>query len=1750
MSDITRITVKREFCLRFIATFKKLIHESEDDATVIPSVRTQLTHLSERTAAFEEHHAQILTHPDYKSKREELWEQYDAFHADVLYIETICNAPPFKVIECVDQSTILNTAFNTSNSSNSGAYARLPKLNLPTFDGTISDWSSYYDIYVSSVHVNDTLHPVQKFQYLKSTLKGEPLLLIKSIPLTDTNYDIALDMLKARYARPRLISACHLKSIISLPNLNQMSYEKVSHFVTSVNEHVAALRAQNEPVDAWSRVLTFILVDKLETEVRNKFEETLDPIHLPDLTQLLRFLETYISAQQWQTINQAQSPSASPMNRTTSNIRDRSQQQYVRNKRKTTFVSTLKPKIKCVVCSQPHPLYQCEEFKTCSIQQRIDKVRTHRCCSNCLSPHHRSSECPSFGRCRTCQRKHHSLLHLPTVSNYSSGDTIGEPQDPATVPESPMHPSPKVMVTTNTPLEDPQSPSVVLLSTAVVRIADKGGNWHEIRVLLDNASETSLMTNRCRRKLNLPLHPTNTTLSGVSKVEVGAVKGTVQCKISSRSCDDIILIAAAVLQDITHHLPHQHISKHLCPDVSNLYLADPNFNIPGSIDMLIGADMYYSVITGSLCKLSGRAHAIGTMFGWVISGPLDFPQQKRIQTCVTTKRDDLSDTLRRFWEIEEIESTPTCSENDKLAEQLFQDLHYRTPTGRYSVPMLFKDYPPILGTSFGAALACFRSLRNRLLHNDPLRIEYIAFMEEYENAGHMTKLSSTFSNQSDGYFIPHHCVYKSDKLGAKLRVVFNASKISSNGKSLNDELLTGPALQVDLANIVMRQRLHPVIFTADIKQMYRQVLVPQKHRTYQKILWNSDFSSSPHIYQLNTVTYGTTSAPFLAMRTLKQLVNDEGAEYPEAARVLTADTFVDDIITGSETIQMASILKSQLVDLLSTAGMELRKWSSNCSSLLQDIPDCHKQTSILDLDPDHTIKILGLMWNPTTDTFLYRIHIPESKLTKRKILSEAARIFDPLGWLSPTTIVAKQLIQQLWIMGIDWDASLPISICDKWQNYKSQLPQLRDVVIPRLINTRSCHVDLLGFCDASEKSYAAVVYIRSQHQSAVPVISLVTAKTKVSPVKQISLPRLELCSALLLSLLIDKVVNNHPIKFKNIYLWSDSTVALSWIRAPSSQWKTFVANRVSQIQGLTNKNSWHHVRSRDNPADCASRGILPAELPQHNLWWTGPRWLLHPVADWPLTTNLETLTLDTSALGEERPKTCLLNQENDPGQIEIFTRYSSLDKLVRITARCLRFGNICRRLLDTQSTHLTAAELNQSLLILAKCVQENTFPEEIKQIQRGQQVRNKSLRKLNPFLDGIGMLRVGGRLRHSSETFDKKHPILLPSNHLFTKLVITQYHERYLHPAPRTLQGILERKFWILAARRIIRQISSKCIKCFRCNPQFRYPMMGDLPTHRVTQLKPFEALGVDYGGPFHITPHKGRGYKSLKAYLCLFICFSTKAVHLEAVSDLSTEAFLAAFRRFLARRGRCSHIYSDAGTNFIGAKTYFTDLQRFIASTSYNDYLSNKLATNGIEWHVNPPAAPHFGGLWEAGIKSVKFHLARTIGLQILTFEELATVFCEIEAILNSRPLCPSSSDPNDVDALTPSHFLTLEPAVSLPEPDLTAEPMNRLSRWQLLQRLSQDFWKRWRHEYLNTLQQRHKWIEQDIPLQQGHLVLIKDNNLPPLQWRLGRVVKVSPGPDRTIRVATVQTTRGMITRPVVKLAPLPMDPDPEVPV
>ncbi|XP_063538786.1 uncharacterized protein LOC134751879 isoform X3 [Cydia strobilella] len=433
-----------------------------------------------------------------------------------------------------------------------------------------------------------------------------------------------------------------------------------------------------------------------------------------------------------------------------------------------------------------------------------------------------------------------------------------------------------------------------------------------------------------------------------------------------------------------------------------------------------------------------------------------------------------------------------------------------------------------------------------------------------------------------------------------------------------------------------------------------------------------------------------------------------------------------------------------------------------------------------------------------------------------------------------------------------------------------------------------------------------------------------------------------------------------------------------------------------------------------------------------------------------------------------------------------------------------------------------------------------SFPHEYKLLQNNKPVLNKSkILSLHPFMKD-GLVRVGGRIGLSHYAYEKKHPLILSHEHALTKLLMANAHIRTLHAGPQLLLSTIRERIWPTKGRMLASKIVNKCVPCFRANPKTTNPIMGNLPPSRVNPSPPFAITGIDYGGPYNIRDRTGRGYKVSKCYIAVFICFATKAIHLELITGLESANFLAALRRFIARRGKPKELVSDNSTTFHGASNELKDLQKYLQDSSSE--LVSHCADEGIKWSFIPVYTPHMGSLWESSIKLTKYHLKRVLGLSLLTYEQFVSILYQVESMVNSRPLCPLPSSNPDYPVLTPAHFLIGKAPNSLPDEDYNHVPKNRLTHYQLLQQITQDFWRRWSRDYIGTLQERTKWRSARGPsLAVDTVVLVRDERLPPCRWRLGKIVATQPGRDGVTRVAVIRTARGDIQRAFNNICPLP---------
>ena len=1147
--------------------------------------------------------------------------------------------------------------------------------------------------------------------------------------------------------------------------------------------------------------------------------------------------------------------------------------------------------------------------------------------------------------------------------------------------------------------------------------------------------------------------------------------------------------------------------------------------------------------------MPGSPSAFETDFGWVLAGEtnMHFSHLSLLTHHTTISSGD--DLLRKFWEIEEQPSEYSClSPEERSVVEQFRKHHSRTSDGRFIVPLPKKPQMKPLGESRLQAVRRHKSLE-RALRSRGAYDDFHLVMEEYFEKDHaeLVPADELEKPTSEVFYLPMHMVYKESSNTTKVRAVFDASAPSSSGVSLNDKLLVGPTVHSPLVDVLIRFRLNRIALTTDVSRMYRMILLEESDKDLHRFVWKRDASEPLRDYRMTRVTFGVAASSFAANMAVKQNAADFSLEFPAAAKAVNESFYVDDGLVGADSIEGAISLQRQLQELFARGDFTLRKWNCSNPAVLELIPEELKDTQSLCTLPDEGgyTKTLGVEWNTVMDHFRLKVAElpPIDSVTKRFLISDVAKTFDVLGWFSPCTIKMKILFQRLWEMKVSWDDEVPDPVRDAWLRWRSEMSMLTMKYIPRCYydkRTSVASMELHGFSDASEQAYAAVVYLRIECTNGSTQVALVSSKTKVAPIKRLTIPRLELCGAQLLAQLLHHVRLVLDIPLNRSYAWTDSTIVLRWLVGSPKCFKTYVGNRVSNIVELLGPEHWRHVNGVDNPADCASRGLFPSELIDHNLWWEGPDWLKLPSSHWPDQSQVP----ESALIPEEEKEVSLVVLVQSVEPLIPFDRFSSFSHLKRVTAWIMRFIKNCRTKASSES-HLSVLELQKAEVYWLMLAQRQHFMKEITYIKKGRQLHKSSpLIPLHPFLDAEDLIRVGGREQNSNRAYSTQHPIILHSRHPITRLIIRSEHLRLLHAGPTLLSCSLNRRFHIIGGRKIIRSVTRACVTCRRHAAKPQSQMMGQVPTERVTPDLVFDRVGVDYAGPLQLKLGSTRKPVIVKSYVCVFVSLSVRAVHLELVSDLSTDAFIACLRRFISRRGKPTLLWSDHGTNFVGAAREIKELVKFLESQKAQGEISLFCSVQNIQWRFIPEHAPHFGGLWEAAVKSFKSHLRRVVGNVKLTFEELTTVLSQIEACLNSRPLVALPLADDGVEALTPGHFLVGRPLEALPDPALTYRSISILSRWHLCQALVRHLWQRWSADYLDSFKRTSKWHNPSRSLRVGDVVILREDNVIPARWPLARVVTAHAGNDGLVRVVSVKTSTGTYRRPVTKVVLLPTEP------
>ncbi len=1083
------------------------------------------------------------------------------------------------------------------------------------------------------------------------------------------------------------------------------------------------------------------------------------------------------------------------------------------------------------------------------------------------------------------------------------------------------------------------------------------------------------------------------------------------------------------------------------------------------------------------------------------------------------------------------------SKDDKSFLNIMQSNIKQNDDGHYEMPLPFRQSKPNLVNNRFQAEKRLEHLKSKFNKDSDYKSDYVSFMSEMLRDGYAEPVPEDEIDNSNAWYIPHHGVYNTQK--RKLRVVFDCSA-KYIGRSLNDCLLPGPDLTNSLLGVLCRFREEDIAFICDITKMFYQFRVSPHQRDYLRFLWwrDGDILKPPTVYRMTVHIFGATSSPSCSNFGLKQVASDYEHEFgSDVGDFLRLNFYVDDGLKSVKSESVAVDLIKRTRQLCAKGKLKLHKFVSNSRTVLESVPIEDRsgvvQSVNLKFEDLPVERALGIVWCVESDVFQFRVIVRDRPYTRRGLLATVASIYDPLGYIAPFTLLGKRILQQLCIDGLGWDDAISDDLRAKWEKWLRDILELQNIDIKRCVKPSDFVVqkaEFHHFCDASFLGYGVCSYLRLISTEGDVHVSLVLGKSRVTPIKPITVPRLELTSAVVAVKAALTLSQEFTYKKAEHFFWTDSKVVLGYIANETKRFHLFVANRVGYIHANTDRNQWNYVPGSQNVADIASRGSTAKEL-KESRWFAGPEFLWSSQLSVFQTSDPTICESDA----EVKKAKVLATSSTKKFELDRFVHCSSWQRLKKAVALCLLLKKWLKSKVSNQpfptpqmvtrqnklSLYETVStnDLREAELEILKHVQSNAFAGELSRLREGSSdtVSSSSpLFKLNCFVDTDGLVRVGGRLAKANLSSNERNPIVLPKEGHITHLLVRFCHEKVVHQGRgMTLNELRSRGFWILKGSSVVSRYIHSCVVCRRVRASLGSQKMSDLPSDRLEPSPPFTFCAVDYFGPFLIKENR----KEVKRWGVLYTCLCSRAVHLEVANSLSTSSFINSLRRFIAMRGPIAVLRSDQGTNFAGARKQLKEALREIDNEKVREFLLENNCS--FSFKMNPPAASHMGGVWERMIRSVRSILDVILsqhGSQ-LDDESLRTYMCEIAAILNCRPLSTEHiNDPSYPEPLTPNHILTMKSKIVVSPPgDFQQDDVYSVKRWRRVQYLVDQFWSRWQKEYLNQIQSRSKWQRTRRNFCVGDVVVLKDECLSRNMWKLGRVVEVYVSDDSLVRSVKV---------------------------
>ena len=1137
--------------------------------------------------------------------------------------------------------------------------------------------------------------------------------------------------------------------------------------------------------------------------------------------------------------------------------------------------------------------------------------------------------------------------------------------------------------------------------------------------------------------------------------------------------------------------------------IESSQLNRPNY---GEIDVLLGLQQFgFHPV-----KIDNRGHLLlmENRFGLTIAGSHPNVDQTTTirESCSMVKHAivmHLVETVERFYNIESlgIMCQPKCgacqcgkchpggknmSLQDEREYKLIEDgIKFNEERKRWTASYPWIREPMELPNNKRFALARMYSTERRI-EKDEIQCElYNSQMQDMIDRDASRKVSEEELVNYEGpkYYITHHAVIKPSSKSTPCRIVFNSSA-KYCGSSLNDYLAKGPSLLNSLFGVLLRWRQNKIGFIGDIAKMYHSIDIPYADQMTHLYFWR-DFRKelSPETYAITKVNMGDRPSSCIAQISLRKSAEESQQKFPEAAEIILKNAYMDDIPGSVNSEEDVKLRMKEIEIVLQSKGFKMKEWIYNGKQQDKDKSNAQLQVQLMmgmeDNPEIETESVLGMHWNVNNDLIKFNAKIvTKFQTTKRIILAISNSIFDPMGIITPFTVRAKIILRKVWAYSpkIGWDDAIPNEILNEWNTFMMDMPNIQNLGFERSLTPEDAigKPFLIIFSDGSKEAYGAVVYIRWKTEKGY-ICRLIAEKSRIAPLKTIDIVRLKLCGAIVSTRLRNTIQKELNFEFQKVIHLVDSEIVHAMIHKESYGFGTFVGNRVGEIQQTSEPEEWGWIEGGLNIADMTTRGCSVEELGPQSEWCNGPQFLTKPDNEWPVRWEVKK---DVQVPELKRSQQFIgvvevNNSKEETLAIRIgIEHFSKWKLLIHTTARILQLYTKFKR----------GSNLNMDLTLDALEKAEQFW---ITEGQRGIQL--KKYIKLQPH-EEHGIIVVGERTaRWIANRWNHQEFILLPKDSAVSILIARYIHEKGGHLGEAATVSKIRSKFWIVGVRSIVKTIISRCRKCKEKLKMLCEQVMSPLPLERIKPGPAFLNIGIDYFGPFNV---KGEVQKRVtgKCYGVLFVCLCSRAVHADISNNYSTDSFLHVLRRFASIRGWPRKIFSDNGTQLVGASNELKDLIKDLDWEHIKNYSIEK--GSGTEWCFSSADAPWYNGATESLVKCTKRALNAAVGDQSMKFNEMQTVMFEAAQLVNQRPIGRHPSKPEEESYLCANDLILGRASSDIPQGPFEDKVTVR-QRFLFTQSVISAFWRRWIEEVFPNLVIQPKWHTAKRNLKEGDVVL-----------------------------------------------------------